>query len=588
MLESSQLLGEEDQVPETQPISPRQARLKPTPEPPYYKFHSDNPRGRRPNDFFAYWNSIGPEFRERLTVYIYRNWPVIAIMVPDRKRGGLKPTCQIAKIPGEDAIRDEDHLMRRFGSGDYTIRLNDATVRKSIALCVIKGLRGGEDHPPVIENYDQLVTDDPANQSFIEGLRQKGAMLGETEMAGSEAMSILAGTVKDLSAQNAAQAAAQAKKEPAPQQTPAEVTIATLEMAGKAFDQGVALTEKTMAAQTEAKVATAKAEAAVTAAQLVPAPNTGPTDALDMLTKVVGIVSTLAAGGQKAEASQPVLDKVTALAERFMARESVLEGRITSLIDARIQSLETQLKNPQPEHAQVPKDDPIANLEKLLNMKDKFQNLFGGGEGDEKAEKVPAWMSIVQSLSTGLPAAATALLAMSYNMAIARTGSGTPIPPVPVTENPSLPPAPDTSRTTTGENAMGNAVANFLSQIERPLINHLNDSSKTGADFADWVSSGYGDIGYQAAKEMGKDTLLAVLASRPTIAAVIQQIPERTSQFIDEFLTADEGNEGDEEPTETGNVRTFVAPAEGAAQIVDLPPIVQAQEGAGKKRNAGV
>jgi hypothetical protein len=213
-------------------------------------------------------------------------------------------------------------------------------------------------------------------------------------------------------------------------------------------------------------------------------------------------------------------------------------------------------------------------LDKLVGMKDKFQALFGGGDSEEREERVPAWMNLAQSAMSGLPTVATALLAMSYNMAIAKTGTGTPIPPA--TEAPSLPPAPDNPNPTTGagEKPMAaNVYATFLSQIERPLINHLNDPSKTGTDFADWVSSGFGDIGYQTAKELGKDTLLALLSSRPSIASVIQQIPGRTAQFIDEFLTADEiPDEGDDEPSE--GARVFVAPAAGAAQVVDVPPAV--------------
>ena len=125
----------------------------------------------------------------------------------------------------------------------------------------------------------------------------------------------------------------------------------------------------------------------------------------------------------------------------------------------------------------------------------------------------------------------------------------------------------------------------FLRAIERPLINHLNDSTKTGEDFAFWVKDGYGDIGYQAAREKGKDGLMKMLMSYRPIAEVIQQIPERSLQFIDEFLTAEEP----EEPPVVEPGRSFVAPAEGAAQVVDVPPVVMNQEAARKKRpKAGV
>jgi hypothetical protein len=80
----------------------------------------------------------------------------------------------------------------------------------------------------------------------------------------------------------------------------------------------------------------------------------------------------------------------------------------------------------------------------------------------------------------------------------------------------------------------------MLKQIERPLINHLNDPSKSGADFAAALMDFHGRIAYDATRELGKDTLMSVLRAYPPIAQLAAQIPERFEQFVDDFLNADE------------------------------------------------
>ncbi len=561
------------------------------PPPPQFRFDTDSPRGRRPEDFFNYWNGLSDGYKKWVMCYVYRNWPVIQIMVPDKKHGGVKPTCQIEKLAGEDVIHNMDELVQRYGSGDYTLRLNRQKPSQPIALCTIRGIRDMEYHPPCHPPnlMDVLVMDDPANRDFINQLRLKGAWkdkeMEEQQMAAGEMASALTGTIEHLSNK-----LAEKSKEPSTNSTTSATDAAkeTVAMAREVFKEGIELGKASVEAQADAKVKAAdeKLKAADEKAKATEA-DANPSRSISMLRELTGLLKDLQ---PSQTAAPPAQGGQETLVDKFMTRVADLQGQVLKMNEDRVTALEKLIAEmrAQPTGALTvaKQEDFFANLDKLVQAKDKFQALFGGGEPDEKEEKVPAWMNLAQSAMSGLPAVATALLAMSYNMAIAKTGSGTPIPPGPI-ENPALPPAPDNPKPAagTGEKPVAvNVYATFLSQIERPLINHLNDPSKTGADFADWVSSGFGDIGYQAAKELGKDTLLALLASRPSIASVIQQIPERTAQFIDEFLTADEPDEGDDEPLE--NVRTFVAPPQGSPQVVDVPPIVQVQEGARPRRKA--
>ena len=536
-------------------------------------------------EFFQYWKATEAIDPNRLIVYVWRTHPYI-----DKKALNPKAYTNIGKM--EKAPEPDEWIqamLHRWGSGNYKLMLKDEGAKKPRAIAMTYVSVNDPDYPPWIEDLNELVMDHPNNQSFIENLRQKGILPGEREMAGSEAMSILAGTVKDLSAQATA-AAAQSKKEPpAPPQTPAEVTIKTLEMAGKAFDQGVTLTKETMAAQADAKVAEARAQEAVKVAQA----GAGKQDGLEILERVVGILGGLGIKpGSTGASDQSLVAEIAKMAEGHMKRESELQGTILSILRDEITALKAE-RNRAPDTqaatGQAQKEDVIDGLKKLVNARDELQSLFGGKteeDADERRERpLPAWMQLAQTALNVLPNTAASMVAMSHNLAVARTGQGAPIAVGSLeTEAPALP-AGDQPNPSPGASNMSPYLA-FLKSIERPLINHLNDPNKTGADFAAWVSDGYGEIGYQSAREMGKDALMALLLSYPPIAQVVKQIPERSSQFIDEFLSADET---EEPPAEEQPVRTFVAPAEGAAEVVDVPPVVLNQEAARKKREkAGV
>ena len=562
----------------------------PTPLPPVFKFDTDYPRGQRPNDFFRYWSELAPEFQSRLMAYVYRNWPHIQIMMPDRRKGGLKPSCQIDKRGGSFPIRDLDELTRTYGSGDYTIRLNDAANRVRLALCLIRGIRA-EDFPPSVPKnmLDVLVMDDPVNGSYIDDLRFKGILQDKEregqDMAASEAMNTLAETVKEMATQ---------KKEPAQQQTPAEVTIKTLEMAGKAFDQGVTLTKETMAAQADAKVAEAKANLAGT--------QQNPTQAIGFIKELAEVIQKLqppaaAALTMPAPNSGDMLKELTGIFTTFMDREAKLQGTILTLQSTRMETLEKQLQalmlNPATPAAQ--KESLSTSLDTLIGMKDKLETLFGSkGEAEDSQApvKLPGWVHALQTVASVIPNAMAAGVAMTHNLAVARTGQGAPISAGTVeSETPPLLPNPTPQPTSTAQDGAGVIppdAMDFLNEIREPFLRYLNDPEKTGVEFAQLVKNYLGDIKYQGAREAGKDTLLILLRLYPPTAAVVKSIPERTAEFVDDFVNAEEilaaedaDEDGQEQP---GNVRTFVAPAEGAAEVVDVPPVVLNQEGARKRK----
>jgi hypothetical protein len=521
-----------------------------------------------PGQLFSYWRQMDKDHPDRLTAYVYRTWPVI-----DKRQEDPKAYLYIGKESAAFANPDDwrSEMLHRYGSGNYKLILSDDALSKGVGQTIVTDLRDPE-YPPVIENLDELVMDDPANQSFIENLRQKGILPGEKDMAAGEVVAGLTGTIERLSNRLTEKGKEPA---PAPAQSATDTAKATVEMAGEVFKQGIALGQASVEAQADAKVKAAEAQVAAS----------NPMSSFDTLTKLVNLVREMQPPAKAEVPSSATtgiaegIAQVAAIYNSVLERESKLHGTIMAMMDSRVQGLERliQERSANPASAPAPKDDLISSLDKLAGIKDKLQSLFGGGDSDEKEEKVPAWMNLAQSALAGLPSVATSLLAMSYNMAVAKTGNGQPILPAPA---PDAPPAIDPG-SSANPNPTGETMPVYLAmlrQIERPLINHLNDNDKTGADFAAALMDFHGRIAYDSIREQGKDTLMALLNSYPPIANVIQQIPERTSQFMDDFLNADAILAAEDAEDE--------ASGGGPPVVIDIPPVVQHQEGARAKRRA--
>jgi hypothetical protein len=536
------------------------------------------------NEFFQYWKDTEALDPNRLIVYVWRTFPII-----DRKMGDDLAPTNIGKMEEAPADPTEwrQEMLHRFGSGNYKLMLKDEGIGKAIAQTFVTDLNDPE-YPPWIENLEELVMDHPSNQSYIENLRQKGLLPGEREMASSEAMSIMAGTVKDL----ASQVATTKQKEPAPASpqippTPVEVATRTIDMANNAFQQGLSMAERVTDARVKAaeEVASAKAE------------QNNPSSGFKMLEQVIGLVKELQPPAA-AVTTQQANPAENALAEVFMKRITDLQSEVLKMNNERVASLERQITQMQsaPPAAVAPatsgggKDDMISSLERLAKLKDTFQDLFGGGRAaEEVAEKeAPLWMRLLETAMGSLPtiatAVASALMLSSYNNAVARTGQGIPqLPPAPDPAPPEergglgLVPTPGSDTQlppTAGDQPNVSVYVAMLRQLERPLLNHLNDPSKTGADFAAALMDFHGRIAYDAICAMGQDALMALLNSYPPIANVLQQIPDQAAQFISDFVNADAILNGEEAVDDSGEENTGVV---GSATTDNLPPIVRVQ-----------
>ena len=145
------------------------------------------------SQFVKYWLELTPEHRTRVTVHVYRHWPVI-----DRKKIDEKANTSIEVFPGEnppfDAPKDwEDTLLRLYGSGDYMFWLNE--MGKTVCKGFARPRRDLDNYPPLVE-LSELVDEDPANKAYVDYLRKRGlftpamanAKQTEEEMATNEAL----------------------------------------------------------------------------------------------------------------------------------------------------------------------------------------------------------------------------------------------------------------------------------------------------------------------------------------------------------------------------------------------------------------
>lgn len=537
------------------------------PLPGYERLPSPPKFSMDPNSFFGYWSNTDREFPNRGTAYVYRTWPRI-----DRQK--IDPEAHKYSDKMDKAFPDptlwRQEMLHRYGSGNYKLILNDAAGSgKSVGQTMISDLRDS-DYPPVIENMDELVMDDPTNQSFIESLRQKGLLPGENALLQAETTEALTGTIDKLTTK-----LIERKPEPVQPQAQAgaaDTAKAAMDMARDVFKQGMDLGKETVTAQAEAIVAKAKAESDAIAAKATAATEAqNPAQSLTMLTQLIDLVQKITP--KPAEVPHAPAQDLTTLITTLMTRGDNLQSQMTNLLMEQIKALSAAKASPTPTLGGAQPDDFINSLEKMLGMKKKLQEFLGvtGGGSDadepEREEKVPAWMQLADKAFEALPTIAMQGVAMTHNLAVARTGQGSPLGPGAMPAVEAAPPGmegtpPQNPQPQPQGEPMNPIIIGVLRQIEKPFLTFLNNPEKSGADFAEALMGLYGRTGYDSIRERGKETVWGWLQAYPPIGQVIAQIPERASQFVDEFMDAD-----------------AILAAEEAAEEPDGAAFVQGQDG---------
>jgi hypothetical protein len=168
----------------------------------------------------AYWRGIPEEFRDRLTVYINREHPVLNRMVectPDdielmrqhKKRYPIK----YIDLPPEPFSEDTaGEFLNRYGSGKYKVFVNDVGIKGAKApdlqsrnLCKFMVKVYDSDHPPILDpsrpdkGLGVLDWTHPENQSYVAELRTRGIFPPDEKAGDSVAESVVTTLVDKIS-----------------------------------------------------------------------------------------------------------------------------------------------------------------------------------------------------------------------------------------------------------------------------------------------------------------------------------------------------------------------------------------------------
>lgn len=516
-----------------------------TPEPPHHMYKTGNPVGRRPSDAIR-WVCRQPDWvKDRLIVYVYRRWPVIDLQAAsDPVPGGQDPKY-IEKRSGMDMFDSVDSLMKVWGSGDYTIRVNDTVTKKgTIAVIVLDGLRN-PDYPPIIEDLRTLVMDDPANKTYIAQLRARGIPLpgDEPQPTGP--------TPEEIQREQEEMATSQILDRVTEQnERLVEKLVDISQRKGKADEEA-----RPRHMDSEGEAVRLISETARQTIDMVRQNIGNPAQQVDMI---------LAAAERMRPAPGPdPMATITPLLQQMMERDRERDAQMAQLRDSmtmqQIEMMREQLKaftvhtgrgavDPATGNI-IPTVNPAGPTSSLRQQIEEYRDLkalFAGEDEEDSGSKKSAgggWTDHLPMILQGLTMLGGIVATSLHNMAVARTGQGQPMNPQtapgpqPGTPNPS-PAAPAGST----EDPMLQYYR-FLDQIQEPLVAHLNNPDKDGVDFAEWLIGSRTD-GYsfycQLRDQAGTDNIMALFRSYPPIWSKVGNNEPRLLAFIQEFMERDQ------------------------------------------------
>jgi hypothetical protein len=480
------------------------------PRPKYrdYKPTCKDPRGQ-PQAGLDWWNGLNDWGKSQIHGYVYRDHPILKLRADDTEhQPGSNPN--IEKIAGETFTSDDD-LLRRYGCGDYHIRLNDE--KGTVTIVWFKGL-GSSDYrsnPPTdprISDIEQVDLAHPANASYVAYLRGVGKLPNQQKMKQDEEDMATIEVTKEALKQN------RELTEKLIEGRQSGNNELLLGMMQRMLDQqdrsGSQATEETRSLRQELK-------------ELAASGNGGGFQT--MMPLLLALIERSGKGnGESTELvqmRQQHFDMLNRLLEAERARSSALETRLESRIAA-------------PAPATNSMEDAAAALIKYKELTEKL-GLTGKDENpiEEAAGAVaPKWMRPIIPL---LPLAGQALQAIIA----AKMGPQQPnVPPgFPVPHQPNPQPQPAAIAPPAG---MDSTVAKLISSIAHPLISSVHQGIN-GQEFADWFidTPGYGLETFKVVAGWGEGAITEALLAHPETAPSLASVPPPTLQgFVRGFVNA--------------------------------------------------
>jgi hypothetical protein len=514
-----------------------------------------------PAKFFRYWLETDAKYPNRVDAYLYRRWPTM-----DREAMGLTKHFYRGRI-GDDQLTADDlapefvesTFLHRWGEGDYKIYLTDNALSKTICNCVLR-LRDA-DHPAIIEPLESLKVSDPANREYIEGLRRRGVTIpGEQPGEGEDMAKIegpsaavaseLVGTVERLMDRTLEMASEKREREDARPAQP-EAMASALRVVQSAAEMGNQIIEKAVLNAQAAKPTEMLrdildfARGVVTPPVQAPAPQTAVVDTRTdrVLELLMGMTNAAQQRADAAQAAQYAL--MQKLLDQWADRQAAANPVLGSNIPV------AAVPGAAVAGAGVPTtpQSPVDSLRDLLKLKQEFQDVFSAGEEGGAARRGGGWTDHLPTIMQGLVLVSNAVSNSMYNLAVLRSGEkATAAPLAPPQVQAAM--EPEAAPGTLGEGAPGTGATggdltlhSLLVAIREPLLRSINNGD-TGYVFADVFREMFGETVYGQLREMGPDKILRALSGYPPIWNVAQTIPNQFQQFMDEFLTGEEEEEG--------------------------------------------
>jgi hypothetical protein len=501
-----------------------QTSVKPFPSPPRPKTKGG---GITPDQLFKYWKGLPDELSDRWTLYVNRDWPVLNHLQglpPEQQEEALAGKRKLFKYIDKIGERfDSDdwrtELLRRYGSGDYKLYLNDSGVRgtkiKSGNVCRCKVVLRDEEFPPALETYMELLDmKDPANSSYIQSLRLRGIRLPgegpaleevEEDMANQAAVDKLADTVVQLTRDRTTNQGQQ----PAPTQDGSAVAEAARE--GIKILSECVRTSRELESKTQDPQEYHK-NIMSAAAALAPPPAVSNNS--DLILKMMDMQERHAAQMQaQAQSHQDALLKQMEL--RLAFAEKVAS-------EARAMTVMPPVNQVPP--SGTPVQSPVSVLDTAIKLIGAVEKLRGtvnpAGENDG-----PWWAPLLEKGTETVQTVAQAYANAQYNAAVASSKTGQPMPPAPV-QTQQIEEEEDQT-----ESQM---VQNYLKQLHQPLVQALHQNIN-GAQFASDLTKAYGQQTYTWLKAQGKEGLVRLLSSYQPLWADCIRFPNLET-FLDQFL----------------------------------------------------
>ena len=514
------------------------------PRPKYTVFKSDasNPY-QRTKAFLTYWNTLPAYAKDRLTLYVYRDFPILLPVAEDSGE-----YAYIDKIIGGEPLQDEMDLLHRYGCGSYCLRLNE---KETIARCYVVGLGSSEfrSNPPTDRRIDDLEKNldlnHPANSSYIGFLRsqgklpdQQGGKRDKEEMATIEVVKTALDQNRDLM-HTVVDMAREGNKH---NSQPLEGLV-----------EGITKSMIDGAQQANKLVADASMQSyrmLTEAAQLRDKRSYGEFSSMDSLKLALEIVDKIA-GANK--------DNGTNADTELLRKEAAdLRNQIMQMQQNRMESLEKMLT----ELRTAPSNSPFTSIKDgvaaIRQMKEVIDDIGGGGNDnpasdamvDAAGDLAPKWL---RPLLPVIGQVATAF--MQYRMGW-QPGPGQAMPPpqgLPMQPGmggmaippPGIPgpqfqaqPQPQFQQPQGQPQGppinLPPQVIQLLGMIQIPIIRSIRTS--TGTEFADFFAAGFGDDEFAAVKAMGEKNIIDALYLFPPISQQLQMVDRaRVETFVREF-----------------------------------------------------